>query len=242
MCCTAEENENVIVHRSGLVIHPEQRYIAGNPDGIVSVSTGETGLVEIKNLLHSKPINLWQASLNKNFCLENINGKLQLNPNHNYFYQCQGLLNICNTDWIDFIVRTLHPHQIFIHRNQRSKFMGEYYIAKTSSILFQGSASRTSLSKRWKISWHSRTWIYESGEGISCRFRLLPPLVNTYPLNVNMYIYMYVNFLKAANGIIKSDKCYIVSACIFEILPIIQVLDCQDIFHLLEKLVLEAEP
>jgi hypothetical protein len=45
----AEENENVIVHRSGLVIHPKQRYIAGSPDGIVSVSTGETGLVEIKN-------------------------------------------------------------------------------------------------------------------------------------------------------------------------------------------------
>jgi hypothetical protein len=69
--------------------------IAGSPDGIVSVSTGETGLVEIKNLLHSKPINLWQASLNKNFCLENINGKLQLKPNYNCFYQCQGLLNIC---------------------------------------------------------------------------------------------------------------------------------------------------
>ena len=37
--------------------------------------------------------------------------------------------------------------------------MGEYYAAKTSSILFQGSASRTSFSKRWKMSWHSRTWI-----------------------------------------------------------------------------------
>lgn len=44
----AEDNENVIVHRSGLVIHPEQRYLAGSPDGIVSVSTGETGLIEIK--------------------------------------------------------------------------------------------------------------------------------------------------------------------------------------------------
>jgi hypothetical protein len=108
--------------------------------------------------------------------------------------------------------------------------MGEYYAAKTSSILFQGSASRASFSKRWKL------------EGISCRFRLLPPLVNTYLLNVNMYIYIYVHFLKAANGIIKSDKCYIVtvSACIFEILPIIQVLECQNIFHLLEKLVLDA--
>ena len=41
----AEENENVIVQRSGLVVHPEQRYIAGRPDGIVSVSTEETGLI-----------------------------------------------------------------------------------------------------------------------------------------------------------------------------------------------------
>jgi hypothetical protein len=41
----AEENENVIVQRSGLVILPEQRYIPGSPDGIVSVSTGETGLI-----------------------------------------------------------------------------------------------------------------------------------------------------------------------------------------------------
>jgi hypothetical protein len=44
-------------------------FVAGSPDGIVSVSTGETGLVEIKNLLHSKPINLWQASLKTNFLM-----------------------------------------------------------------------------------------------------------------------------------------------------------------------------
>ena len=50
----AEENENVIVQRSGLVIHPEQRCIAGSPDGIVSVSTGETGLIEIKKLITLK--------------------------------------------------------------------------------------------------------------------------------------------------------------------------------------------
>ena len=46
-------------------------------------------------------------------------------PNHNYFYQCQGLLNICNRDWIDFIVRTLNPHQIFIQRIQRDQHLWE---------------------------------------------------------------------------------------------------------------------
>ena len=53
--------------------------MAGSPDGIVTTSEGDTGLIEIKNLLHSKPLNLWQAaSGNKNFCLEIMNGKLQL--------------------------------------------------------------------------------------------------------------------------------------------------------------------
>jgi hypothetical protein len=48
-----------------------------------------------------------------------------IEPNHNYFYQCQGLLNICNKDWIDFIVRTLNPHQIFIQRIQRDQNLWE---------------------------------------------------------------------------------------------------------------------
>ncbi|CAG2231420.1 unnamed protein product [Mytilus edulis] len=116
----AEESENVCVERSGLVIHPTQTFLAGSPDGLVSTSKGESGLIEIKNLLHSKPINLWEASENKNFCLINLNGKLQLKENHIYYYQCHGLINIYNRDWIDFVVRTLNPHQLFIQRIYRN--------------------------------------------------------------------------------------------------------------------------
>ncbi|VDI15012.1 Hypothetical predicted protein [Mytilus galloprovincialis] len=65
----AEENENVSVERSGLVIHHTDKYLAASPDGIVTISTGETGIIKIKDLLHSKPLNLWQASENKTFCL-----------------------------------------------------------------------------------------------------------------------------------------------------------------------------
>jgi hypothetical protein len=115
----AEENENVCVKPCGLVIHPTYKYVHASPDGRVCNSTGEIGLIEIKNLLHSKPINLWQATENNNFCLENVNEKLQLQRNNQYFYQCHGLLNICNKDWIDFVVRTLNPHQIFIERIHR---------------------------------------------------------------------------------------------------------------------------
>jgi hypothetical protein len=40
----AEENENVIVHHSDLVIHPEQRYIAGGPDSLGEASSGSRAL------------------------------------------------------------------------------------------------------------------------------------------------------------------------------------------------------
>jgi hypothetical protein len=73
-----EENENVCVNPCGLVIHPTYTYLDASPDGIVCNSTGEIGLIEIKNLLHSKPINLWQASENKNLCSKYVNGKLHL--------------------------------------------------------------------------------------------------------------------------------------------------------------------
>ena len=58
---------------------------------------GECGLIEIKNILYSKPLFLSQgASMKsvKNFCLEvnKSSGSLQLKKSHNYYYQCQGLL------------------------------------------------------------------------------------------------------------------------------------------------------
>ncbi|KAK3099893.1 hypothetical protein FSP39_011406 [Pinctada imbricata] len=121
----AEQRENVTVKTTGLVISKTDKFLAGSPDGIVQNSSGEEGLIEIKNLLHSKPINLWQAAKNKNFCLEIQNDSLQLKKNHNYYYQCHGLMNICDCDWIDFIVRTLNPYQMFVQRIHRDKQLWE---------------------------------------------------------------------------------------------------------------------
>ena len=117
----AEESINVTVEQSGLVIDDDNPFLTASPDGIVNEG-GECGLLEIKNLLHSKPINLFEAAeKTSNFCLKIVNGSLQLKENHNYYYQCQGLLNICKYDWIDFIVRTLNPYQLFVQRIRRDE-------------------------------------------------------------------------------------------------------------------------
>ncbi|VDI11786.1 Hypothetical predicted protein [Mytilus galloprovincialis] len=115
----AEENVILTVESSGLIINNEHKFLAGSPDGIVIVGNGEKGLLEVKNLVHSKPINLFQAAANKNFCLEIRQDKLFLKQNHDYYYQCQGLLNVGNFHWLDFVVRTINPYQLFIQRIQR---------------------------------------------------------------------------------------------------------------------------
>ncbi|XP_069134324.1 uncharacterized protein [Argopecten irradians] len=115
----AKEGKNVRVVESGLVIDPQHQFLACSPDGKVVENHHITGLIEIKNLLHGKPINLTQAAklkCMKNFCLEQQNGKLSLKRTHDYYYQCQGLLNVTQLPWIDFIVRTEKPYEIHVER------------------------------------------------------------------------------------------------------------------------------
>ena len=115
------KNENVKFEKMGLVISKEQPLLAASPDGRITDGKGNSGLIEIKNILYNKPLSLTQAAKMKsvkNFCLEiNSNSELlSLKKNHNYYYQCQGLLYVTKCEWIDFVVRTEHPYELHIER------------------------------------------------------------------------------------------------------------------------------
>ncbi|KAJ8318930.1 hypothetical protein KUTeg_004021 [Tegillarca granosa] len=116
-----EEKDPVTVEGVGLVIDKDEKYLAVSPDGIVKCSNGELGLIEVKNLLHNKQINLYQAAHGKEFCLELLNNELHLKKSHGYFFQVQGQLNICNMSWVDFVVRTEKPYQLHIERIKKDK-------------------------------------------------------------------------------------------------------------------------
>ena len=110
----------------GLVISEDFPFLAGSPDGKVTDQRGNVGLIEIKNVLYNKPVSLTQAAKLKsisNFCLhfDPKSKKLAVKKNHNYYYQCLGLLLVCNMDWIDFVVRTEPP----IHVSNSHSLGGE---------------------------------------------------------------------------------------------------------------------
>lgn len=115
----AEDNDKVEVYATGLLISRQQKFLAASPDGKVICENGDTGLIEVKNLLHKKPINLHEGVKQvKNFCLEHIGNtkQLRLKRNHGYYYQVQGQLNIANLPWVDFVVRTKNPYQLHVER------------------------------------------------------------------------------------------------------------------------------
>ena len=116
-----KKNENMKFEKMGLVISKEQPLLAASPDGRISDAKGNSGLIEIKNILYNKPLSLTQAAKMKSvniFCLEiNPNSELlSLKKKHNYYYQCQGLLYATKCEWIDFVVRTEHPYELHIER------------------------------------------------------------------------------------------------------------------------------
>ena len=105
----------------GLVINKKCPFLAGSPGGKLTNMNGNSGLIEIKNVLYNKPVTLTQAaSLKtvKNFCLEvdKQTKKLKLRRNHNYYFQCLGFLHITECERIDFVVRTENPYELHIER------------------------------------------------------------------------------------------------------------------------------
>ena len=74
---------------------------------------------------------------NKNFCLEYVNKSLRLKRNHDYFYQCQILMFVWEFEWIDFVIRSLNPYQIFVERIHIDKSVIDYAIIKMQAFYFK---------------------------------------------------------------------------------------------------------
>ncbi len=116
-----ESNIRVQVKRCGMFVSPDHPFLGASPDGIVVKDGKPVGLLEIKNVLKNKPVTFQQQAQNKKtksaFCLKvNEQNKLELKRTHEYFYQVQGQLNICDYPWADFIVRSTNPYQIHVER------------------------------------------------------------------------------------------------------------------------------
>jgi hypothetical protein len=158
------------VEKVGLCISKEYKFLAASPDGRVHCKNGEIGFIEVKNLLYNRHLNLTEAANLKiqNFCLKiTDSGKLTLKQEHNYYYQCQGILNVTGHDWIDFVVRTENPYDLHIERINRDKTFFKKWIPKLKAFYMHAMLPELSAPRFGKIpgirnndKWVCRLYMY----------------------------------------------------------------------------------
>lgn len=126
-----KSHENVKVHKTGLFINPCVPFLGASPDGLVSCDCCGVSVIEIKCPFCVKPDKL--DSVTGFYLKKDDEGKLTLNRNHQYYYQVQTQLGVCELESAYFVVWTekdLHVEHIL--------FNGEFWdmICKKSKHIF----------------------------------------------------------------------------------------------------------
>ena len=100
-----QSHDSFKMEKSGFVISSDYPYIGASPDSMVECSCCGKGTVEVKcpYCVRDKEI---PECLEKVSCMENVAGKVQLRKSHQYYYQIQTQVFVCNVDYCDFVIWT----------------------------------------------------------------------------------------------------------------------------------------
>ncbi|KAG5865666.1 hypothetical protein JTB14_001370 [Gonioctena quinquepunctata] len=227
-----ENINNIHCETAGLVIHEDFQYIAGSPDGLV----GENGIIEIKcpfKIRNMDPdIAIKQGLLPY---VDKASGKLK--TSHEYYYQVQGLLEITNSDWCDFIIYTFRV--IKTERIARDKNTWEVILNKVQRFFnfymlpHLACITKTPLLYKWRsensinilynglVADHTfyrnigKNYIIAHFEELSCTVNEVTSddfqILSTNQWLTNFLIDIYLNLLNSANQEYQVVPCILAS-------------------------------
>ena len=100
-----QQHQSLSVKESGLILDPMYPFVGVSPDGVITCTCG-TGVLEIKCPYSCKNKGLKEVSEEKSWFFLRVTeaGHLELKDNHQYFYQIQLQMKLCNASYCDFAV------------------------------------------------------------------------------------------------------------------------------------------
>ena len=111
------QHRNFSVAKSGLCLHSEYPHLGATPDGFVSCDCCREGLVEIKCPYKYCDVVLSSINDNSFYLKTDRDGKLCLINSHDYYYQVQGQMAVCEKPYCDFVCWT--TKDIYVERIKR---------------------------------------------------------------------------------------------------------------------------
>ena len=100
-------HHNFQMELSGFVINPDFPHIGATPDGMVSCDCCGSGIVEIKcpYCARDSTVNEY-ATTEQRACVTMEGEEIRLKKDHEYMYQVQTQLNVCDKEYADFVLWT----------------------------------------------------------------------------------------------------------------------------------------
>lgn len=143
---------------AGLHLNPKYPFLGASPDGLVCCDCCGTGVLEIKCPFCLTKKSIHEAAEDKSFCLvNNEKGQLQLNKDHQYYYQVQLQLLLTGASYCDFMVWREDSEangEIFLERLQPDMTFVEEGVAKAKLFFLQGVLPE--LVGKWYSRTHSQ--------------------------------------------------------------------------------------
>lgn len=129
-----QKNHQDFTHsRTGVFLSTEYPYLAATPDASVSCKCCGKGVAEAKCPYSLAQTGIPKVAVSQNFCLDNgDDGGLHLKRSHQYFFQVQTQMAICNVSYCDFIVWT--PSSTHIERVQRDDAFIDTLLSRARSF------------------------------------------------------------------------------------------------------------
>ena len=109
-----EKHINLHYTSAGLYINPSFPHLGATPDGLISCDCCGEGLIEIKCPFKHRDKHPHAVSDCKFYLKEDKTNSIRLQCTHEYFFQVQGQLAVCEKDYCDFVCWT--PEGIHIER------------------------------------------------------------------------------------------------------------------------------
>ena len=181
-----EAHVNFSYEPAGLYVNHCSPHLEASPDGHISCDCCGEGLIEIKctyKYRHVDPCTIDDPSF---YLKKSETGHLQLDRNHEYYYQVQGQLALCEKEYSDFICWS--PEGLFVERivadpsffSELQTKLDVFFVKVVLPQLLTGctmfdnekspEASQPSSSQSGNVSDTSYCWCHqgESGRMIAC--------------------------------------------------------------------------
>lgn len=100
-----QQHESFECSPAGLTVNPSFPHLGASPDGVVICKCCGAGLLEIKCPYKHRDRHPHDIS-DANYCLHEAAEPVELKKTHDYYFQIQGQMAVCRTNYCDFVCWT----------------------------------------------------------------------------------------------------------------------------------------